>query len=72
VTVGGLKTRKRPQLDDYPVNDLNEVSEAEMSTLRESYQHVAARKKEMMGSKFLEMPIGDWQVFTPESDIRHT
>lgn len=72
VTVGGLKTRKRPQLDDYPVNDLNEVSEAEMSTLRESYQHVAARKKEMMGSKFSEMPIGDWQVFTPESDIRHT
>lgn len=72
VTVGGLKTRQRPRLDDYPVNDLNEISEIDMSTLRDSYQHVAARKKDMMGAKFLEMPIGDWQVYTPESDIRHT
>ncbi|KAK9900584.1 hypothetical protein P389DRAFT_192847 [Cystobasidium minutum MCA 4210] len=72
VTVGGLKTRKRPHLDDYPVNDLNEITEADMFTLRESYQQVAARKKDMMGTKFLEMPVGDWQVYTPESDIRHT
>lgn len=72
VAVGGLKTRKRPHLDDFPVNDLNEITEADMYTLRKSYEHVAARKKDMMGAKFLEMPVGDWQVFTPESDIRHT
>lgn len=72
VSMGGIKTRRRPQLSEYPLNELQEIEESDMRVLRETYVALtqARKKAETFGAKFKENPMGEWQVKMEESNVR--
>jgi hypothetical protein len=70
ISLGGFKTRRRAQLSEYPLNEMQEIDEADMRTLRETYLALTKKRPEVFGTMFTENPLGDWQVKMEESNVR--
>ena len=69
-TIGGIKTRRRVQLSEYPPNELAGVHDIEMAGLRRSYVAVSRKKEETLGKLYMERPYGEWQIHMMESNVR--
>ena len=68
--ISGLRVRKRPRLDDFPVNDLTEVPDDYMAILRHTYESCSGRRPITLGAGVADNPMGEWQIAMEESCIR--
>lgn len=68
-SVGGIKTRKRIKLEEYPTNELVELHDDVMAMLRRSYEYVTGKKG---ASERTIPPLGEWQIKLDESFVRNT